>query len=45
VPALIIEPVPELINPFFYKFDGGPVVEVRVELVNDALILENRELQ
>lgn len=43
VPALAVEPVPELVEPLLGQEQGGPVVEVRVELVDHGLVAEDAE--
>lgn len=37
IPCSIVKPIVEVVKAFFSQISGGPVVEVRVELVDDAL--------
>lgn len=43
VPALTIEPIPELVKPLLGKENGGPVIEVGIELVDHGLVAEDAE--
>ena len=38
VPALIVEPIPELVEPLLRQVERGAVIEVGVELVDHALV-------
>lgn len=43
VPTLGIKPVPELIEALLGEEEGGPVIEVGIELVDHALVPQNAE--
>lgn len=43
VPALGVEPVPEVVEAVLGEVQGCPVVEVGVELVDHALVAEDAE--
>lgn len=43
VPALIVEPVPKLVEALLGEEEGGSIVEVGVELVDHALVAEDAE--
>lgn len=43
VPCPVVEPVVEVVEALLSQVPGGPVVEVRVELVDHALEAQHRE--